>query len=144
MQFARYAFLLAGIYGLIIIPPMYFMEAQVNPKHPQIEHPEFYYGFVGVVIAWQVAFITIAFDPRRYQPIMLATWIEKFSFALATIVLFIGHRVDFLILIFGLIDLALGVLFVIAYLKTKQDQEQGWMIVPRERSGVTESTGPLI
>jgi hypothetical protein len=145
MRFARYAFFLAGLYGLLIMPLMYFMESRFGQgQPPRLMHPEFFYGFVGVVIAWQIAFLMIAYDPKRYQLIMLAAWIEKFSFALATIVLYFQKRAEPSILAFGLIDFALGVLFVAAFLKTSQDREQGWKIGHRDRTGNTESSGPLI
>jgi hypothetical protein len=36
---------------------------------PAITHPEFYYGFVGIATAWQVAFVIIGRDPERYRPL---------------------------------------------------------------------------
>jgi hypothetical protein len=37
---------------------------------PAITHPEFYYGFVGVATTWQVTFLIIRRDPKRYRPLM--------------------------------------------------------------------------
>jgi len=49
MKFARVVFLVAGIYGLIVLLPQYFLEAKVGlDSPPPITHPEFYYGFIGV------------------------------------------------------------------------------------------------
>jgi hypothetical protein len=65
MRFARVIFGLAGVYGLILILPMYFEIARFERAAPPvITHLELYYGFVGVTIAWQVAFlitVTLAF-----------------------------------------------------------------------------------
>jgi len=42
----------AGIYGIAVIAPQYFMEAQVGRDYPPaITHPEYFYGFVGVGLA---------------------------------------------------------------------------------------------
>jgi uncharacterized membrane protein len=144
MRFARYAFLLAGVYGLLIMPPMYFMEGKFSQARSGMDNPEFYYGFIGVALAWQITFIMIAFDPRRYQLIMLAAWVEKFSYSLATAILFFRDRVELMMLITGIIDCILGVLFVVAFFKTSRDRELERMIVHRDRNGITESSGPLI
>ncbi len=51
MQFAKRVFVVAGIAGLFLTAPAYFLEgltATLNP--PAVEHPEFYYGFIGVVL----------------------------------------------------------------------------------------------
>jgi hypothetical protein len=50
---------------------------------PPITHPAFYYGFVGVGLAWQVAFLIIATNPTRFRPLMVAGMIEKFSYGTA-------------------------------------------------------------
>jgi hypothetical protein len=42
--------------------------AQDEP--PAITHSEFYYGFVGFAMTWQVAFLIIRRDPKRYRPLM--------------------------------------------------------------------------
>ena len=38
---------------------------------PEINHPELYYGFVGVTLAWQIVYVLIGLDPLRYRPFML-------------------------------------------------------------------------
>ena len=44
MKFAKFAFWLAGIWGLVIIPPLYFMFDLIGRKDPPpITHPSFYY-----------------------------------------------------------------------------------------------------
>ena len=49
MKFAKRVFLVAGVYGVIVIVPMYFAEGRIGRDHPPaITHPEFYYGFLGV------------------------------------------------------------------------------------------------
>lgn len=120
MKFARWVYLIAGIYGLLIIIPLYFMEAQLGrDQPPAITHPEYFYGFLGTVLAWQVLFLLISRDPVRYRMLMLPTLIEKFSYVIAVLILFNQGRVANPILGAALIDLLLGILFVIAFFKTK-------------------------
>ncbi len=84
VRFARIVYLVAGIVGLIEIVPLYFYEAALNrTQPPPITHPEFYYGFVGVTLAWQVAFLVIARDPLRFRPLMPVSWIEKLLYPVA-------------------------------------------------------------
>jgi hypothetical protein len=67
VRFARVVYLVAGIVGLLEIVPLYFYEAVLNrAQPPPITHPEFYYGFLGVTLAWQVAFLVIARDPCAF------------------------------------------------------------------------------
>src|SRR5258706_15256646 len=95
MRFAKIVFNVAGIYGLLVLPPHYFMEAKIGQEHPPaITHPELFYGFVSVALAWQVAFLIIARDPVRYRLIMLPGILEKWGFAAGGIVLIASHRVD--------------------------------------------------
>jgi len=118
MKFARYTFLAAGIYGIIVLTPMYFMLDKTGADYPPaITHPEYYYGFVGVALAFQIVFLIIAFDPVRYRPIILAAVVEKFSFAIATGVLLMQGRVAGPVTIGALIDLFLGVLFLFCYFR---------------------------
>jgi hypothetical protein len=82
MTFATRVFLIAGIYGLLVLLPQYFLEGKHGRDFPPpITHPEYYYGFVGVALAWQIAFFIISRDPVRYRPIMIAAIAEKASFA---------------------------------------------------------------
>ena len=121
MKFARWSFLIAGIWGILVLTPLYFLEKRTGIDHPPaITHPEYYYGFVGVALAWQVLFLIIAPDPQRFRPAMLAAMIEKFSFVISTYVLYALGRVDSTMVAAASADLVLGVLFVISFFKTAQ------------------------
>jgi hypothetical protein len=121
MKFAKYVFLIAGIYGLLVIAPQYFTEAKTGIDYPPaITHPEFYYGFIGVALAWQVLFLILAKDPLRYRLMMIPAVLEKFTFGIAVVVLYLQKRVPTFLLGFGVIDLILGALFIAAYLKTAE------------------------
>ena len=117
---ARWLFRIAGIYGLAVIAPQYFLETRIGTDDPPaITHPEYFYGFVGVGLAWQVAFLVMARDPVRFRPLMLPAVLEKATFGIAAIVLFAQHRVSGMLLSFGLIDLLLGALFLFAFLRLR-------------------------
>lgn len=119
MQFARQVFLIAGIYGLIVLVPQYFLEGRIGrDTPPAITHPEFFYGFIGVAAAWQVAFLIIARDPVRYRLIMIPSMLEKLGFGGAAIVLYAQGRLAPMMLLGGIVDLVWCVLFLIAYLRT--------------------------
>ena len=119
MIFAKRVFLFAGIYGLVFLLPQYFLEAQIGRDYPPpITHPEHFYGFIGVAVAWQVAFLIVSTDPVRYRPLMIAAVIEKLTFGLAAVVLFLLERIPAAVLGFGIIDLFLGALFTVAFLRT--------------------------
>ena len=121
MRFARRLFLVSGIYGLLVLVPQYFLEEKNGRDYPPaITHPEYYYGFIGVAVAWQVLFLMIARDPVRYRSMMIPAVLEKASFGIAVVVLFLFNRVSSLTLGFGIVDLILGALFIVAYARTEK------------------------
>ena len=120
MKFAKIVFWVAGIWGLLVLTPLYFMFDLIGRNDPPpITHPGFFYEFVGLGLAWQVAFIIIATDPVRYRPLMIPSVLEKVSFGAAVIVLVLQARMHKPDLVFAGTDLLLGVLFVIAYFKIR-------------------------
>ena len=124
MRFAKRVFQVAGIYGLIVLVPQFFLEAKTGRDFPPtINHPEYYYGFIGVAVAWQFVFLVLARNPQRYRPMMIPAILEKAGFGIAVVVLFLGNRVSSFMLGPALIDMILGVLFAISYLKTSGQPE---------------------
>jgi len=118
-RFARRVYTVAGIYGLIVMLPQYFLEDRIGrDAPPPITHPEHFYGFIGVVVAWQIAFLVIARDPARFRPLMPVTVLEKLAFAVPVILLYRDGRVASAILPFAAIDLVLGLLFFLSYRRT--------------------------
>lgn len=126
MKFARRVFLIAGIYGLIVLLPLYFLEDKTGRDYPPpITHPEYYYGFIGVAAAWQVLLLIISTDPVRFRPIMLAPALAKTSFVIAVTILYVQGRVSSTTLGASMIDLLLVVLFLIAFVKTPKHTPRG-------------------
>jgi hypothetical protein len=125
MKFAKVVFWVAGIWGVLVITPLYFLFDVIGRQDPPaITHPGFYYGFAGVALAWQIAFLVIARDPVRFRPLMIPSVVEKFSFGIAVVVLFMQGRMHRSDLGLAATDLTLGVLFVIAYLKTPKQSSK--------------------
>jgi hypothetical protein len=123
MRFARVVFRIAGIWGVLLMTPLYFTLDAINRAYPPpITHPDLYYGFIGVTLAWQVAFLMIATDPVRYRPMMLAAFLEKLLYVGAMIVLYLqgelrpGQAVTVIVP-----DGVLGLLFVASFFKTASD-----------------------
>jgi len=119
MTFAKRVFSVAAVYGLIVLPPQYFLEAKLGRDFPPpVTHPEHYYGFLGVALAWQLLFLLIAKDPVRYRLAMLPAALEKFSFGVAAVVLYLQHRVPAITLAAGGIDLVFCTLFLLSFRRT--------------------------
>ncbi len=119
MTFARRTYRVAAIYGILALAPMYLLEERIGrDQPPPITHPEHFYGFVGVALAWQIAFLVIARDPVRFRPLMPVTIVEKLAFGIPVLVLFAQGRLAAAVLPFALIDLTLAVLFAAAYRAT--------------------------
>ena len=116
MKFARWVFLFAAIYGVLALVPMYFQEAMLAPA---LTHPEFYYGFIGVALAWQVLFLQLARDPLRHRPLMIPAMLEKLGFGLAMLVLYAQHRLPTRMLLAGCVDLLFMALFLLAWWRTR-------------------------
>lgn len=119
MKFAKWVFRIAGIYGILAVAPLYFSEAQIARDYPPaITHPEYYYGFAGVTLAWQIAFLVIGSNPSRFRLMMLPAIVEKLSYVVAIWFLYSQQRVATIALGFAASDLLLGILFVLAFLRT--------------------------
>ncbi|MGA6983038.1 MAG: hypothetical protein WBZ11_15905 [Candidatus Sulfotelmatobacter sp.] len=119
MRFAKIVFWVAGIWGFVILTPLYFMFDLIGRQDPPpITHPAFFYGFISVGLAFQFAFIVIARDPVRLRPMIIPSVIEKFGGGGTFVVLYLQHRLTPGDLVLGCIDLLFGALFLVAFFKT--------------------------
>jgi hypothetical protein len=119
MTFARWTFRLAGIYGLLAALMGYVGEARVSRDYPPaVTHLEYYYGFVGLVFAWQVAFLVISTDPPRYRSMMPVAVLEKVVFVVPAAILWWRAQLPPPMVIGATIDGLQGILFLVAFLRT--------------------------
>ena len=120
MKFAKIVFRVAGIYGLLVLTPVYFLENKIGrDTPPAITHPEYFYGFVGMGLAWQFLFLVLSTDPVKYRAMILPSILEKISYGIALAVLFSQHRLPVSVLAVGSVDWIFAFLFLAAYFKTK-------------------------
>lgn len=119
MKFARWTFAIAGIYGLLVLPPAYFAADAVGRDYPPaVTHREYYYSFLSLALVWQFVFLLIARDPLRYRPLMLIAILEKLAFAVPCAVMLAQNNLPTPTAFVAGIDLTLGVAFLIAYVRT--------------------------
>ena len=70
MKFARVVVRIAAVWGVLVLTPLYFMANRFGDvKSPA--GAQFYFGFLAVTMAWQLAFWVIGSDPVRFRPMML-------------------------------------------------------------------------
>ena len=120
MKFAKYTFLVAGIYGVLVLVPQYFLlEKNGQDFPPAITHAEYYYGFVGIALVFQLVFFVIFTDPIKYRALIAVSILEKLSFAVPVAILYSRGMVSSSIFAAGLIDVLLGILFTISFIKTR-------------------------
>jgi hypothetical protein len=120
-RFAKWVFRVAALWALPFTLPMYFTEAQFGVDNPPaVTHPEFYYGFLSLVLAWALGFWVVSTDPIRYRPLMLVGVLEKLSYAIAVPLLVSQGRTPSVLLAFAAADLVFGLLFMAAYGMTAQ------------------------
>jgi hypothetical protein len=119
VKFAKIVFWIASIWGLLVTTPLFFMFDLIGRQDPPpITHPGFFYGFVGAAFAWQIAFVVIARDPSRHRPLMIPSVVEKFTYGVAVLVLVEQGRMHASDMLFAGVDLLLGILFIVSYIKT--------------------------
>jgi hypothetical protein len=119
MKFARIVYGVAAAYGFVSLVPLYFLLEQIGKEvPPPITHPEFYYGFLGVALLWQMVFVMISRDPLTYRALMPITILEKLVYSVPVILLYFAGRVHANILGPALVDPVFGILFVVAYFRT--------------------------
>jgi hypothetical protein len=120
MRFAKIVFTAAGIWGILVLTPLYAMYDAIGGRYPPpISHPDFYYGFIAVGLAWQLAFLVIGRDPVRLRPRMIPAMVEKFAYMFAIAVLYAQGRMHVTQVAMVSPDLVWGVLFVAAFARVK-------------------------
>jgi hypothetical protein len=119
MTFARVVFLVAGVWGLAVLTPLYFLVDVTGRRYAApMDYPQFFYGFLSVAMAWQLAFLVIGSSPARFRPLMIPGILEKLGHVAGVAVLYGQGRLSVVDATAAAPDLLLGVLFVMAFVMT--------------------------
>ena len=123
MRLARIIFIGAGIWGIVVLPPLYFLrDITGRPYSPPVDYPHFFFGFISVALAWQLAFLVIGSNPGRFRPLMVPGMIEKFGHVAGLVVLYMQSRIAVDDALAAVPDCLLGLLFVLAFARTRAPQ----------------------
>lgn len=115
MKLARWIYLIAGIYGILVLTPGLIMPPQGAP--------EFYYGFIGSALVWQFAFFVVARDPLGFRALMPVCMLEKLAFFATCLGLRLTGQMDASPIFIGaMIDGLWLLLFVWAWFATASAQ----------------------
>ena len=121
MGFARWVFRVAGIYGILVVAPMFFLEPRLAPG---AIHPVFFYGWVSLNLMWQVLFLVVSTDPIRYRPMVVVSVVEKAAAVIVIPWLYLAGRVNGMWLGAAVADLVFAALFIASYLVTRRQPTQ--------------------
>ena len=131
MRFAAIVFIAAGVWGVVVLTPLYFLVDLAGRQYvPPTAYPQFFYGFLSVAMAWQIAFLVIGSNPVRFRPLMIPSIVEKFGHVAGVAVLHAQARISVADAMAAGPDLLLGVLFIAAFAKTPtlrgRDASNAW------------------
>jgi polyisoprenoid-binding protein YceI len=123
MRFARFVFITAGIWGISVLMPLYWL-VDITGRQYSVpdDYPHFFYGFIFVAIAWQIAFLIIGSNPARFRLLMIPGILEKLGYVAILAVLYGQQRIPWADAQAAVPDGALGMLFVLAFIKTRPDR----------------------
>jgi hypothetical protein len=120
VRFAKFVFIGAGIWGIAVLTPFYWLVDVTGRRYaPPTQYPHFFYGFFAITMAWQLAFLVIGSNPIRFRPLMVPSMFEKFSYVVTLVVLYNQARISAADFQAAVPDLILGILFVVAFVKTR-------------------------
>ena len=125
MRFARIVFIVAGIWGIVVLMPLYWLIDVTGRRYGlPVDYPQFFYGFVCVAMAWQIAFLVIGSDPVRFRSLMIPSVIEKLGYVVTLAVLHGQSRISAADAQAAVPDLLLGILFVVAFVQTRASERR--------------------
>lgn len=122
MRFARFIFIGAGIWGIVVLTPLYWLVDVTGRRYaPPADYPQFFYGFVSVAMAWQIAFLAIGWSPARFRPLMIPCMLEKLGWVTTLGLLHGQARISTTDAQAAVPDLLLAALFMVAFARTRTD-----------------------
>ena len=124
MRFARIVFIGAGIWGLAVLAPLYWLvDISGRPYPPPADYPHFFYGFLSVAMAWQIAFLIIGSNPARFRLLMIPGILEKLGHVAGVAVLYGRARIGWVDAQAAVPDFVLAMIFILAFVKTRPVRE---------------------
>jgi len=119
VRFAKIVFIVAGLWGIVVLTPLYFLVDLTGRQYPPpVDYPQFFYGFLSVAMAWQIAFLVIGSSPTRFRPLMIPGIVEKLGHVAGVAVLYAQGRISVADATAAGPDLLLAVLFIMAFATT--------------------------
>jgi hypothetical protein len=120
MKFARIVFIAAGVWGIVVLTPLFFLFDVTGRQYlAPTTYPQFFYGFLSVGMAWQIAFLVIGSDPARFRPLMIPGIIEKLGYVVAVAMLHGQARISMADATAAAPDLLLALLFIAAFVTSR-------------------------
>ena len=121
MKFARIVFIGAGIWGIVVLTPLYrLVDVTGRRYNAPTDYPQFFYGFLAVALAWQITFLLIGSSPARLRALMIPSMVEKFGYVATLAVLYSQARISAIDAQAAVPDGLLGLLFIVAFVKTRR------------------------
>ena len=120
MRFAKMVFMGAGVWGIAVLTPLYFL-VDLNGRGyaAPVDYPQFFYGFLSVAMAWQFAFLVIGSSPARFRPLMIPGILEKLGHVAGVALLYGQRRLTSADAAAAGPDLLLAILFIISFVATR-------------------------
>jgi len=120
MKFAKVVFVGAGIWGIGVLTPLYWL-VDVSGRRYGVptEYPQFYYGFLSVAMAWQIAFLIVGSNPARFRMLMIPGILEKLGYVVPLVVLYQQARVTWADGQAAVPDFVIAILMMLAFVKTR-------------------------
>lgn len=125
MRFARITFAAAGVWGLLVLLPLYTARGQLTMLGslripPALADPQFFYGFLAVAVVWQLGFLVVATDPMRYRAFIPLAFLEKVTYVVSLVVLAAHSRITPIQLAGAAPDAVLGILFAATWILLRE------------------------
>jgi hypothetical protein len=70
-------------------------------------------------MAWQIAFLVIGSNPARFRPLMIPAILEKLGYVGTLVVMYLSGRIPTADTQPVIPDLLLGLLFIVAFVRTR-------------------------
>jgi hypothetical protein len=141
MRFAKTVFIAAGVWGILVLTPLYFLVDVTGRQYPPPTiYPQFFYGFISVAMAWQIAFLVIGSNPARFRLLMIPSILEKLAYVVTVAVLYGQARISSADAAAAVPDAILGILFAAAFVTTTSS-DSGAPAWPKPRRVLRRQAG---